>query len=107
MVSEYRIAGYFRGVLIFVIFMVNMSHEIFHPRNLYRSLQLASHCSFRYLRPVAGNALDPHGPLSQHVPRAVISEANDQLRKEVVTKKRGSYRSHVGVVDFLQHWPPI
>ena len=48
---------------------------------------------FRYLRLVVDNALDPHGPLSQAVPRAVISEASDQLRKDAATKKRGSYLS--------------
>ena len=41
----YRIAGYFRGVLIFIIFVVNpgvtkfSTHEIFHPRN-FPPLQL-------------------------------------------------------------------
>ena len=41
---HYRIVGYFRGVLIFVIFVVNpgvtkfCTHEIFNPHYMYSSV---------------------------------------------------------------------
>ena len=46
MIMEYHTAGYFRGVLIFVIFVIIpgvtkfSTHETFHPRNFTLALQL-------------------------------------------------------------------
>ena len=48
---------------------------------------------FRYLRPV-DSVLDPHGPLSNAVPRGVIEEVNKELKKaETQLKKQGQYLS--------------
>ena len=46
---------------------------------------------FRYLRPIDSHALDPHGSLSNTVPRGVIEEVNKELKK--VETKRGQYLS--------------
>jgi len=46
---------------------------------------------FRYLRPV-DSVLDPHGPLLNAVPRGVIEEVNQELKKaETQPRKRGRY----------------
>ena len=119
----YRITGYFCGVLIFVIFVVNPSvtkfstHKIFPP-----TLQLCLHCSsvytaalstranvfgpgdvfialFRYLCP-ADSALDSYGPLSQAVPCVVMEEVN----KAEAQPKNGASTSSSGMrapTDFV------
>ncbi len=107
----YRIAGYFRGVLIFVIFVVNLwvmkvsTHKYFHHVRARATLTqvnvahgaTSSRCYwssrlwlFRYPRPI-DSALNPQGPISHSVPSIVISEVNREV--ETLTNKRGSYLS--------------
>ena len=90
------IAGNFRGVLIFVIFMVCLK---FLPTNFSTHVDLicasARCCTrgtlactrttytmalFRYLRPVDG-ALDLQGPLSKTVPSVMIREVYNEVKR--------------------------
>ena len=100
----YRIAGNFRGVLNFVIFVVHYevtkisTHE-FHTcvRACAASRAYVRNCDRRYcfrhyLRPLDSSPLDQTGSLVGTVPRAVLDEVKKEIKK-VESTKRGSYLS--------------
>ena len=98
---SYHIAGYFCGVLIFIIFVVNPGVMKFPPTKLSTHTAALStrtnvqtgrcfYSSFSLLVTV-GSALDSQGPLSQVVPRVVMEEVNREVNKaEAQLKNRAS-----------------
>ena len=99
--STCRTAGYFRGVLVFIIFVVHpgvmkfSTHEIFHTK-------FSTHCSavntysnwicdvLLWLFFATCSALGPQGPLSQAVLRVRADEVN---RGSTTKRKRAQYLS--------------
>jgi len=80
--------GYFRGVPIFVIFMVKLQVTKLSTHKFYKTV---THCTnaktnshlcipFHYLHPV-DSSLNPHGPLAQGVTHVMINEVNRELKK--------------------------
>ena len=80
----YRIAGYFRGVLIFVIFVVHQLRN-FPPTKIYpRTFQIWTGDVLLWLFSLhlrlIDSVLDTQGPLSQQaVPRVMAKEVNREL----------------------------
>ena len=81
---QYRIAGYFRGVLIFVIFVVHQVRN-FPPTKIYpRAFQIWTGDVLLWLFSLhlrlIDSVLDTQGPLSQQaVPRVMAKEVNREL----------------------------
>ena len=127
----HHIAGYFREVLIYVIFVVHLGVTKSYTHKIYGTLARAQFepATFCYgsLRPI-DSVLDTQGPLSRAIPRVMVSEQSSVESRSMTNRKQGqyhssnveepkdslaqqqmdqhSYHSHIGIVAVLQYWPP-
>ena len=75
-VSDYRIAGNFRGVLIFVNFVVHPGVTKFSAHENFPQCQIWTGDVLLWLFFATCNVLGPQSPLSQAVPSVTAEEVN-------------------------------
>ena len=111
----YHVAGYFNGVLIFIIFVVNpaittfSTHKNFHPQKFpptkisthtaalsthakIRTSNVSSWLFFAACTPLTVPLI--HRVPSQAVPCVVIEEVNREMKKAEAQPKNGASTSH-------------